>query len=484
MPFKSPAGRLHLGTSWPFSFGRSLGWGQFSIKVDELATHMYIVGRSGKGKSKFIEGFLWQLIQQGYGCGLIDPHGDLADNLIKLMSHEPLDVNGTTWIARNGNADRLVYVEPGRSDYFTPMNVLVDGYEPYTVATNVIEAFQRTWSKELEAAPQFKNTALHALLLLIEHRLSLVKLPNLFMQQEYRDDLLDRSANEDVKLFFEFRFGRWKQEQALRVESLLNKVTALTLNPSLRQMLGADRNRLDLRSIMDAGQVLIVNLGKCDHETRNLLGSLLVVNLEQAALSRANIPENERNKWFCVLDEFQKFIVNAGSALALSEMLSESRKFGLLLGLSHQGWHQIDNARLEGALDQAQLKVIFGSGSRTGRVIAEELFVLDPLKTKHETESGGKYFESLMEQKELFVQSIRQQDHREIFVLPPGRDSIVALKTLDVPAPHVEHDALESIKSQLLAKSGARIALRGSETPIYPTTSTERERKLSLGQIV
>ena len=143
---------------------------------------MYVVGRSGKGKSKFLEGFLWQLINHGYGCGLVDPHGDLADNLLKLLTKEPINRRGNTWVEMGENLSRLVYVEPGRGDYFTPMNVLSDNYAPYTVATNVIEAFQRTWSEELRAAPQFKNTSLHGLLLLIEHGLSLVELPILFMK--------------------------------------------------------------------------------------------------------------------------------------------------------------------------------------------------------------------------------------------------------------------------------------------------------------
>jgi hypothetical protein len=79
-----------------------------------------------------------------------------------------------------------------------------------------------------------------------------------------------------------------------------------------------------------------------------------------------------------MIDEFQRFVANEGSAQALAEILSEARKFGLLLGMAHQGWHQLNNNRLEGALDQAQIKVVFGSGTKTGRVIAEEMFSLDP----------------------------------------------------------------------------------------------------------
>ncbi len=470
--------KIYFGTSWPFSWGQSWGLKRFSVDVESLSTHMYIVGRSGKGKSKFLEGFLWQLVNHGYGCGLIDPHGDLADNLLSLLTRQPID-GKKSWIDKPENIKRLVYVEPGRNDYFIPMNVLADNTDNYTLATNVIEAFQRTWSEELKVAPQFKNTALHALLLLIEQGLSLVELPTLFMDKGYRDSLLEKSQNHDVKMFFEFRFGQWKHEQALRVESLLNKVTALTLNPSLRRMLGANHNGLNLRSIMDDDKILIVNLGKTDHETRNLLGSLLVVNLEQAALSRADIPEKERNKWFCVLDEFQRFIANEGSALAVAEMLSEARKFGLLLGLSHQGWHQLGSSRLEGALDQAQIKVVFGSGSQTGRVIADELFVLDPLKTKHESESGSKYFQSLMEQKELFIQSIRKQSKREIFVLPPDSDEVVSLKTLDVPSPEITQTELEDIKSDLLSNYGQKVYT--SQT-IY--SSTQRSKEPSLGRVL
>ena len=108
--------RIHLGSAWPFSWGRNLGLNRFSVDVDSLATHMYVVGRSGKGKSKFLEGFLWQMINHGYGCGLIDPHGDLADNLLKLLTREPVNRSNRTWIEDDENASRLVYIEPGRND--------------------------------------------------------------------------------------------------------------------------------------------------------------------------------------------------------------------------------------------------------------------------------------------------------------------------------------------------------------------------------
>jgi hypothetical protein len=235
----------------------------------------------------------------------------------------------------------------------------------------------------------------------------------------------------------------------------------LTLNPNLELILGAEENRLDLRQIMDRGQILIVNLGTCDTETRNLLGSLLTVRLEQAALSRAHLREEDRVPWYCVIDEMQRFVANEGSAQVLAEILSEVRKFGLRLVLSHQGWHQVENsARLAGALDQAQVKVVFGSGTKTGRVIAEELFSPDPEKVKHQVQDPAAQarshpvYENLLEQKEMFVQAIRRQSQREIFVLPPDSDRVVALKTLTVPRSEVELDELEALKLRLLQQVG------------------------------
>lgn len=448
--------QVEFGSRGPFIGNKDLGLSKYSIPLHRINTHMYVVGRSGKGKSKFLEGFLWQLIDHGQGCGLIDPHGDLANNLLKLLAYQPSGSRKQTWLSNPENAAKLVYCEPGHNDYFVPMNVLASQDAPYTIVSNIIEAFQRTWSQELAAAPQFKNVALHGLLLLIEHRLSLVELPRLFMYKEFRDSLLEESENEDVKGFFYERFERWGREQSLRIESLLNKVTALTLNPSLKLMLGASENRLNLRQFMDEGKILIFNLGTCDHETRNLLGSLLAVRLEQAALSRVELEEEKRHRWYCVLDEFQRFVANEGSAQALAEMLSEARKFGLFLCLAHQGWHQLANARLEGALDQAQIKVIFGSGTKTGRIVAEELFVPDPQKIKNEGTAENRHpiYENLLEQKEMFVQTIRRQKHREIFVLPPESDEVIALKTLHVPRPEVDKREFENLKTKLLQNVG------------------------------
>ncbi|HUV52080.1 MAG TPA: type IV secretion system DNA-binding domain-containing protein [Dehalococcoidia bacterium] len=490
MDLLSKGPKITIGSLGPFALGRDLGLRKYTVPLKKLDTHIYVVGRSGKGKSKFLEGLIWQLVTLGQGVGLIDPHGDLANNLLKLLAFHPLPSTGRPWLADPKNAARVIYCEPGRGDYFIPMNMLAGSDRPYTIATNVIEAFQRTWSESLAAAPQFKNVALHALLLLIEHRLSVVELPWLLMDRDFRERLVEQSQNEEVVAFFRQRFDKWGNEQALRIESLLNKVTALTLNDSLKVMLGDDENRLNMRQIMDEGKILIVNLGTCDHETRDLLGSMLTVQLEQAALTRVEMEEHQRKPWFCVLDEFQRFVANEGSAQVLAQMLSEVRKMGLRLCLAHQGWHQLGNTRLEGALDQAQIKVVFGSGTKTARVVAEELFVADPEKIKHQVadsqaqERTHPYYENLMEQKEMFVQSIRRQARREVVVLPPESDRVISLRTLTVPAPDIKREGLEQLKVPLLQTYGKSVNLATESTATRLSRKQQPNHQVAAGGLV
>jgi len=238
---------INFGSRGPFLGRFDFGLFNYRLPLKELDTHLYVVGRSGKGKSKFLESYLWQLIHHGEGCGLIDPHGDLANDLLTRLAFEPTGKEGKPWLADPKNAARLIYVEPGRDDFFIPMNVLIGPQDNYVKAVNIIEAFQRTWSQSLLEAPQFKNVALHGLLLLLEYGHTLIELPRLFLDESFREELLQSSTQADVVAFFYNRFNKWGREQSLRLESLLNKVTALTLNTHLRLMLGAKENRLDFR---------------------------------------------------------------------------------------------------------------------------------------------------------------------------------------------------------------------------------------------
>lgn len=435
---------LCLGTCGLF------GLHKVKVPIDALDTHLYCVGMTGKGKSSYLLALAHQLISHNQGIGLIDPHGDLVSDLLATLASYP---RGRPWLSVPENRARIVYLDP-RSRNAPPFNPLVTrSVQPYVIAQGVIEAFKRTWPAELAAAPRFANITLHSLLVLIANRLSLLELPQLLTNRPYREGLLAHVQDEKVHHFFHARFDRWGRETSLMIESLLNKATALTLNPFLAPMLGAS-TCLDLRGIMDRGQILLVNLRTPDEETRNLLGSLLMTSFEQAALTRAALPKARR--FFLFVDEFQKFTANAGSVTTLAEILSECRKYGLHLVFAHQSWAQLSGQqRLAGALEQAQVKVIFGSGRQTAQALASGLYLPDPERIKHQVadpqvqDRTHPLFENVANQLEMAVQEIMRLRRRYILVKLPESDTLLRLRTPTLPRPAISLRALDKQRAAL-----------------------------------
>ena len=274
-----------------------------------------------------------------------------------------------------------------------------------------------------------------------------MELPRLLTDKNYRERLLRGVSNRDVVDFFHDRFDRWGRDTPLMIESLLNKATALTLNPYLAPMLGAP-SCLSLRDVMDQGKILLVNLRTPDEETRNLLGSLLMTMAEQTALSRESLPKARRRKFFLIVDEFQKFTANEGSATTLAEILSECRKYGLHLLFAHQSWAQLSShSRLSGALEQAQVQAIFGTGRQTAQALASSLYLPDPNLVKHEVDDPDQQtrshplFETIQTQLEMGVQEIMRLKRRQVLVQLPESAKLRRLRTPTVPPSRVSRRA-------------------------------------------
>ena len=430
------------------------------IPLEALDTHVHVVGKTKKGKTGFLLGLAWQLVKLGQGVCLLDPHGDAANDLLRLLAFYRERPGGKTWLEKPGNADKLIYCHPGRSDWFIPMNILASNDAPHIIASNIIDAMQRTWKKELETAPQFLNITEHAIHLFVEHGLSLVELSTLITDNDFRNHLVERCQNEDVVDYFKGRFEAWgHREQVLRSESLLNKVTRLTLNPNLKVMLGSDSDRLNFRQLMDTQSVVIISFGyPCDRDTKNLLGSIILARILQAAFSRGEIPQEKRHPFFTIADEVQKWL-NEGGADTVEEILSETRKFGHYLIVAHQGFHQLGSNETKGAMEQAQLKVVLGSGETTASAIAGDMHVPDYDRVKHEapTERTHPHYESLLEQEDKFKKSVLGLKHREMLVQLPDTREPVRLKTVTLPAVNASIKQLEAIKSKLLRSKGTRV---------------------------
>jgi Type IV secretion-system coupling protein DNA-binding domain len=447
LPFLPRKDDLVLGRTGPYAFFPAL-----RLRVEERATHMYVLGITGQGKSKLLEHCLVQDILAGRGCGVIDPHADLARDLLTNLAHRG-------WFKQAKQRQRLLYFDPSRPDGLIPFNVLAAASAPYATAVNLVEAFRRTWPESLREAPRFTNILLASLLVLMANRLTLADLPRLLTDKVYREELLQAVPDGEIVSVFHDRLDRWGREEPLILESVLNKVSAFTLNPLLRRILGHQENHLDCRAIMDEGRVLIADLGRCDGETRRLLGSLIVTGIEQAALSRKDEPQRARRPFYLYVDEFQDFCANDSSIMTLSHILSESRKFGLHLTLAHQTLGQMTSERLRSALGNVGTKIVFAADRADAEVMARQLFLVSGEAIKHEVEDEHQQekshpvYYSLPEAWEQATQAIQTLKPRTCLV-KTSRGGVRQVYTIPIPAHALSEKELEAVRRALLSHVG------------------------------
>lgn len=329
---------------------------------------------------------------------------------------------------------------------------------PYVTAVNLIEAFRRTWPESLREAPRFTNILLASLLVLIRSRLTLAELPRLLTDKKFREPLLETMNDDEITSVFHDRLDRWGREQPLILESILNKVSAFTLNPTLKRILGAQENHLNFRRIMDEGKVLLVDLGRCDGETRRLLGSLIVTGIEQAALSRKDELARTRRPFYFYIDEFQDFTANEGSAITLAQILSESRKFGLHLTLAHQTLGQMDNTHLVSALGNVGVKAVFAVDRTDAEIMVKKLFLVGSERVKHEVEDEAQQpkvhpvFYSLQEEWEEAIQEIQNLPPRT-FLIKVQRRGTAKVHTIPIPTTRLKERELDTLRSTLMQSS-------------------------------
>jgi len=459
LPFVShqSPGDLTLGRLWRFPVSPLL-----RVTSSARTAHMYVIGMSGKGKSKLLEYCLYQDIAAGRGCGLIDPHSLLVDDLLRLLVTRNV-------LANREIRHRLIYVDPARTDYVVPFNVLATQAEhPYDIAASVLEAFRRTWPECLSEAPHFSNVVTAALIVLIENGLTLMHMPRLLTNSEFREQCLERVTDSSIVEFFHDRYDQWGREAPLLRESTLNKIGAFSLNPRLKLMLGQRANHLDFRAIMDEGKILLLDLGHSDGETNRLIGSLVVTGLELAMRRRRS-----HRLWNLTIDEFAGYVANEGSVKTLAHVFSEGRKFRMSMTVAHQDLSQL-TPRMLGALSNVQTKVIFGIGRQDAEYFAKLIGRVDAEAVKRDpkTENQHELFSPLSEQWEQWIDRLRFQPARQATVASQdGR--VVSLRTMNIPAYTATAEQVEEIRRESLARYG--IPYAEAERNVQETLGVENQ---------
>ncbi|GAC1443389.1 MAG: hypothetical protein NVSMB52_01710 [Chloroflexota bacterium] len=395
-----------------------------ALTREEQAYHATIWGRSGSGKSRFLQSLFLQYLNRGQGVCLIDPHHDLSyATLASLIEHG---------FYRDTRAyERLIYLDWGNG-WVVPFNVLTGHLSAQSRALQVLEAMMRVWP-ELRRAPAFQTLVLSSLVVLAENKLPITYLHHLLADPAFRERCLQGQKDPLIKQALA-RLGKTigsNQEAG----SALRRAFLLSFHEITRLSLGQPDCVLDFRQLMDEGTSLIINLGNVpDQETRRLLGALLLVQIEQAALSRTDLAPNQRRPWTVLVDEWPAM---AASSATLGSILDQTRKFGLRLYLAAQSTAQVDSTRMAGALENCRLTVAFGLGRDSALEQGKQL------ATPMREESGGllsflfppPLVPSVRDQTQVFTEDLQilgpQEAYIKRYTEPP-----IKVRTLGVPDAH------------------------------------------------
>ncbi len=290
---------------------------------------------------------------------MIDPHGDLAEEVVAgIPSHRTNDV---------------VYFDPADSSFPIGLNPLdcSASASRHLTAVAITGVVQKVYGIDPSNAPRLLDILRNATLALIDvPGTTLLSLTQFLGNPAYRETILNRVHDPFVRDYWQHEFGKWKvSDQTFAVASVQNKIRPFVIDPLLRSILGQARNRLNLREIMDDGRILIVNLskGKIGEDNSALLGSLIVSQLQMAAMSRADISEEKRRDFFAYVDEFQNF-----ATASFATILSEARKYRLSLTISNQYCDQLDEAIRHAVFGNVGSLIAFQVGARDAEVLAEE----------------------------------------------------------------------------------------------------------------
>jgi hypothetical protein len=473
------APELTLGTFGPLPILKL----PLKIQLSQANTHWHIIGTSGSGKSFFLAQLFLSLLKHGSPVTLIDPHGDLAKLVLTHLVGQGRYKDKATY-------EQIVYLDlPAgeRQDRFLPFNPLKQESPKHTIAANFKEAMHRAFPELSQGAAIFDTLLPRALRVLLANNLPITALEPFLWDADFRSQLLDRLTTQDaapITSYFQNVYEELKRsEQINYAGSVLRRAALLTDLPILRHSFSQPDNRLQFRKIMDAGQSVIINLALREEEASRLLGCLLTVGYEQAALSRAD--EVTRHSHHLIIDEFHSFTTQ--SAQAFSSMLSQSRKFGLYLCAAHQFWGQA-NHHLQEALQNTGIKVVFNVGRIDAEYTAKELSRIDPLQVKHEVtdeyavEKTHPVFYNLAEQWQGFTEYLQDLPPRH-FVLKLRGHKVRVGKTLDLPKPKVDPKELLEVEQEYLRRyfrSQQEIERASDDARAVPVSSRAQAQEINL----
>ena len=328
----------------------------FGIKRIDRRRHLYIVGKSGVGKTKLLELLIRQDVSYNHGLCLIDPHGDVIDAILDYIPKERIE--------------DVCIVDPSDVEYPASFNPLanVDPLFKFQLTQGLIEVLEKqfgaNWTPRLEHVFRFTCLAL-----LDYPHATMRGMISMLTDRNYRQKVVEYITDDMVKRFFAIEFADWSEKfDTDAIIPLVNKLGQFLSDPLLRNIFGQKQNKIDISDLMNQEKIILINLskGRIGEENSSFFGSMFLTKIKQAGMERASIPEKDRKDFYLYIDEFHNIVTQT-----FENILSEARKYALNLTIAHQYIGQL--------IPQVQHAVLGNTGSIiTFRVGGEDAVKLKP----------------------------------------------------------------------------------------------------------
>lgn len=330
----------------------------FGFRRFDRRRHLYVLGKSGNGKSCLLQLLVKSDIDNGFGCAVLDPHGDLTDDILRS-------------IPKNRLKDVVIF-DPSDVDHppsFNPM-IPIRPELKVRVLLSFLDTFKKVfgaqWSDKMDHVLRY---AINALLNI--PGASVVSLRRLLSDDQFRADVVKRSTDEAVRRFWEVEFPSRRQEfEEGPISQLLNRLDELLATDMIRNILGQPMNTFDFREFIDSRKIVLFKISKgvLGAENASLLGSLIIWKLYEAAMSRADMAVESRQDFYFYVDEFQNF-----ATPSFGEILSESRKYRLCLTFANQFLGQLPALVKQTVFGNIANLLCFRVGAEDAATVAQEL---------------------------------------------------------------------------------------------------------------
>ena len=346
---------------------------RFGIKTDDRRRHMYIIGKTGMGKSVLQENMIINDIWSGHGVAVVDPHGDLVEKVVKFIPTERIN--------------DVIYFNPADTKYPIAFNV-VEKVEPefrHLVASGLIGIFQKLWADSW--GPRLEYILRNAILAILDYPGStLMGVTRMLSDKSFRKKVIDKIQDPVVKAFWVNEFAGYADKFAAEaVSPIQNKVGQFLSSSLIRNIVGQVKSSIDLRDIMDNRKILLLNLSKghIGEDNSALLGAMMITKMQLAAMSRVDTIEEYRKDFYLYVDEFQNF-----ATASFANILSEARKYRLNLIMAHQYIAQLDEKVWAAVQGNVGTLVVFRVGAADAEVLVKEF---EPQYTEEDLVNLPKY---------------------------------------------------------------------------------------------